>query len=223
MRPSISLLFALFLLPFTLQAEPDSRHIVSLSASASQAVENDTVTVRFAATAQDSNPAEVIQQINQQMQEALDTLQGKEGVTLQTGNYQVNPVYEKNRLTLWRGAQTLILQTQNLDQLPDLLTQVQNILPYQSMRFSLSTAERQRIEKELIPSAISNLKTEAKIAMQSFSAHQALPLETVITTHNARPAPLMRAMAADNTPPAISAGQSVVQVSINGKFVFLYQ
>lgn len=222
MRP-LTFTLLLWSLSLSLYAEVDNRHIVSLSASATQLVENDTAMIRFAAKAQARDPADVIHIINQKMQQALENLEDVKGITLQTGSYQVSPVYDKSRITIWRGSQTLILQTQNLDQLPELLTQVQNSLPYQSMQFTLSSEERLRIEKQLMPEAIDNFKTQAKLAMQSFGAQQALPLETQIQTLSPLGAPILKTMPMHNTAPALKAGKSQVSVTVRGKFVFLYK
>ncbi len=220
---SFAFTLLLWSLSLNLYAEVDNRHIVSLSASATQSVENDTAIIRFAAKAQARDPADVIHIINQKMQQALEDLEDVRGITLQTGSYQVTPIYDKNRITIWRGSQTLILQTQNLEQLPELIAQVQNSLPYQSMQFTLSSEERLRIEKQLMPEAIDNFKAQAKLAMQSFGAQQALPLETQIQTQPPQNTPMLKAMAMHDAAPALKAGKSQVTVTVRGKFVFLYK
>jgi len=204
-------------------ADIDNRHIVSLSARASQHLENDTAILTFAAQARANSPAKVIQQINQSMQEALEILEDWPQLLIQTGSYQVHPIYDNNRLTLWQGRQTLSLQTQDLAQLPELLQSLQTVLPYQSMQFTLSQTERQQIEKQLIPIAIQQLKTQAKLAMQSFSARQALPLTTHIQTQQSIPQMHALAKTLNNPAPSLKAGRTQITVKVQGKFVFLYQ
>ena len=217
------LTFLLCTLPFTLWAEPGHQHTVTLSATASQSIKNDTAIIHFAAQAQGQTPAEVIASINQQMQQALEALEDNKQIQLQTGTYSVYPVYEKNRLIMWRGRQTLSLQTKNIKELPDILAEVQEILPYQSILFTVSQTKQQQIINTLITKAIQNLKERARLAMKSFGAKQALPLTTNIQTHPNSYLPIYRTLAAKDSAPGIKAGQSKINVSVSGQFLFLYQ
>ncbi len=213
----------LLLLTATAQAEEPSGHILTLSASAETTVPNDEVILTFQATAQSKYPSEVVRKVNTKMQAAVEAAQEiqneQHDLEIQTGNYQVTPIYDKNRLTYWQGKQTLILKIQNPAHLQDALAQIEAILPYQSIQYRVSTKAQQAAQNTLIPQAIEALKTRAKLAMQGFHAKQAVPLSTHI--HTQTPMRVMSSRLA-STGTTILPGKSMIKVSIDGKFQLIY-
>ena len=222
MKTLFTFLFLLFA-PFAVHAEEPSGHILTLSASAQTTVPNDEVILTFQATAQSKYPSEVVRKVNAKMQAAVEAAQDlqneQNGLEIQTGNYQVTPIYDKNRLTYWRGKQTLILKTQNPARIQDALAQLESILPYQSIQYRVSAKAQQAAQNTLIPQAIEALKTRAKLAMQGFHAKQAVPLSTHI--HTQSPVQVMSSRLT-STGATILPGKSVIKVSIEGKFQLIY-
>jgi len=221
------LIFAFSTLLFTapIQANDDQErgHSIHFAVTENARVDNDLVAVTFRYVTQAPTADLVMQAINQKMQAANQVLKGVNDIELQTGQYNVNPVYDKKLvITHWQGQQSLTIRTANQAGLPTLLEKIQPFLTYQSMRFSVSDAKQQQAKTQLLDKALKHYQTKAKHIAQSFDAKHYQLVETRIDLPNqGQPyaenymstARVMSDMAA----PVMQAGKTELRVQITGK------
>ena len=198
---------------------------VHFSITESQRIENDIVSIRFKKQVQSSSAQAVTNEINQAMNKALKRLQKYPAISSQTSQYNIHPVHNKNRvISHWAGYQTLTIRFENSAKRLKSLADLQPILNYQSMNFSISEDRKQDALNSLTVKGIKRFQKKADLIATSFQAPNYKLLETRINMPNNSPirhnysAPRM--MAAESmAPPAVEAGQSQLQVTITGSIL----
>lgn len=225
------LLFILFtMLAFSkawAQTDPlPAGHQVNFSFEQTTKLENDTLQMRFAAIQDGDTSKQVSLEINRQMQQAKQLLQAMPLESVQTGNYRVIPIYDKDRkLSHWRGQQTLTLTAQTNVDLTPMLNKLQSLLAFQSMQFTLSSNKRQLAEKSLLNTALQGYQAKASAIAKSFGHPTYRLLETSITPNFS--APIMRhntpltaqARAASIEAPLQEKGHSEIHIRIQGTLI----
>lgn len=193
---------------------------VSFSVTESAYFNNDQVTLTFRAYSQNLNPQVVANEINTQMQAAYAVLKRAPQIKVETSDYQIQPIYDKNQaLTTWRGQQTLTLNMENQPGLVKIMAQIQPYLRYQNMEFGVSSAQRQLFIDDLTNKAIATFQKKAQLIAQGFNANQFKLIETHIQSpHFPSPYLARNMMASDamSNAPVMQAGQSQLSVTING-------
>ncbi|GKT11940.1 MAG: hypothetical protein ISEC1_P0913 [Thiomicrorhabdus sp.] len=201
---------------------------VHFSISESEQINNNIVSVSFRKQTQASSAQSVTREINIAMADAVALLKKYPDITPQTSQYNIRPVYNKNRvISHWMGSQTLTITFNNQPKLLAALTELQALLSYQSMQFSVSAANRQTALNKLMLKAIKHFQQQADIIAQSFSSAQYKILETRINMPSPSPfrqgPPPARMMMAESTSaPAVEAGKSRLQVQISGILLLPY-
>lgn len=220
------LTFAFFALLFTAPTHADNSkatgHAIHFAVTESARIDNDLVAVSFRYLTQAPTADLVMQAINQKMQAANNVLKDIKHIEVQTGQYNVNPVYDKKRvITHWQGQQSLTIRTANQAGLPTLLEKVQPFLTYQSMRFSVSDAKQKQAKAQLLDKALKQYQLKAQHIADSFGAKHYQLTETRIDLPNhsqpyaesyMRTTRVMSDMAA----PVIQAGKTELNVQITG-------
>lgn len=182
---------------------------------------NDQATLVFRAYAQDINPQTVAKSINSQMQSALELLKKEPKIQAKTSDYQILPLYDKNQILInWRGQQTLTLNMENLPGLVKIMAQIQTHLRYQSMEFSVSSAQRALFLNDLTAKAVKTYQQKAQLIAHSFEKSTYKIIETRIHTPDFPSPYLARGMIASSdhlqNAPAMQSGQSQISVTIEG-------
>jgi len=171
-RPLI-LLLCLMSLFFTAFSQADDTLLnfnqVTFSVTENQRVENDFVSVRFIAQAEEKTAQAVQRQINQKMHQAQTVLNRYPEITVSTQNYRVMPVYnEHKKIQHWKGQQILHLSFKNQPGLAKILTKVQPYLNYNDIRFSVSQAQREQTLTSLLKRALAQYQMQAKLIADAF-------------------------------------------------------
>lgn len=195
---------------------------VHFSITESKQVENDIVSIRFNKQVQASSAQAVTSEINQVMNEAVLALKKYPTISVQTSQYNIRPVYNKKRtISHWSGSQSLTMTFDNQPKLLNSLSEIQALLTYQSMKFSVSEDRKKSILNKLTLKAIKQFQKQAAVIATSFQASQYQILETRINMPNHFPspqnyAPARMMMAESMAPPAVESGKSRLQVQITG-------
>jgi predicted secreted protein len=201
---------------------------VSFQVEVGRDVGNDRMLATLNATAEEKKPADLADRINSTMAWALDQARANKQVTLRSGSYQTYPVYGENRkIVRWRGRQELQLESQDVDQLSQLVGTLQSQLQMQSLQFSVSHNRRQQVENELIEQALEAYQARAEIVRKSLGAKTYRLMD--INIHSAGRSPIipMRAEAVSTmsrssvSKPALEQGTSRVDVQVSGKIRLL--
>lgn len=203
-------------------AENINGNKVHFSVSESQNVANDSISITFYRVAEGTSPQAVADEINQQMQAAVNALKSYPNIITQTSQYNINPVYKKSIISHWRGQQSLTLTLENKPGLVQILAKIQPYLAYQSMQFGISEELKQELMAKLTTRAIQRFRAQANRIAQGFMVPSYKIIETRIDTPNyANPRPYvarseMAMMSAKMTAPTVKAGQSKLTVNIAG-------
>lgn len=193
---------------------------VSFQVQVQESVANDRMVVTLAAEADEAEPADVAERINNTMQWALAQANGVEGVKVKTGNYSINPVYRKDVPRRWRGYQELHLEGEDFTRLSELMGVLQERLQVKSTRFEISDERRKAIEQALIDQAAERFQQRAAQLVKSFAAKRYVLVSANVNTSGYQPRANMRmnvAMMAEASAPAMEGGESDVVVSMNGE------
>jgi len=191
----------------------------SFQVEASRDVENDLVTAVLATTEEDSNPATLADRINTTMSWALETARSAKGIDVKSGGYNTNPVHDKNRIVRWRGSQSLILESADVEAISKLIGELQNRIQVQSVRFSISPKLRRAVQDELIAEALAAFKARAQIVRTNLDSAGYELVEISINTGGGAPVPMRgyaRTMKAEVAQPAFESGTSELSVHVNG-------
>ena len=225
-RPLILLLCltSLFFSPFS-QADDTLLQFnrVTFSVTESHRVENDFVSVRFIAQAEEKTAQAVQRQINQKMHQAQTILNRYPEITVNTQNYRVMPVYnEHKKIQHWKGQQTLHLSLKNQPGLAEILTKVQPYLNYNDIRYSVSEAQREQTMTSLLKRALAQYQTQAKLIADAFgqSTYRITQTQIQQTTpshlyKNARLAYAPK-VASTQATPLIETGDTRLSITVSG-------
>jgi predicted secreted protein len=194
---------------------------IQLSADASMQVENDTLTAQLYAQREGSDLAQLADQVNRKISEALEQAKQVEGVSVQTQAYQTYPVYQQQRLSGWRVRQSISLESQDGTKLSHLLGELQSSLALESIQYSVSPAQRQAAEEQLIGQAIDAFQQRAALVSKRLGHSDYRLVEMQINSSgNSVPPMRLRAgvMAMDSAvaPPSLEAGSQILQVNVSG-------
>jgi len=195
---------------------------VSFRVQVAREVQNDRVSVSLQAQAENRDAAALADEINRTMRWALQQAGAVDKVTSKSGNYRTYPVYDKNRIVRWRGAQLLQLESADVAALTRLIGTLQARLQVQSMQFSVSPAARVAVEDELIGEALKAFSQRASLIARNLNASGYTLLDVNIGNTGRLPVvPVrldsgVRATAAAVAPPAVEQGSSRISVQVSG-------
>lgn len=200
---------------------------VSFQAEVGRDVDNDRVVAELAAMAENRDPAQLAQQINETMRWALGQVTDKKQVRPRSGTYQTYPVYDNKKIARWRGRQVLQLESADVDRLSQLIGRLQARLQMQSLQFSVSPDKRRDVESDLIEEALAVFKQRAELIRKSLGASGYRLMD--VTVHSGgtqRPVPLRaEAMASVSraavSSPAIEHGTTRITVQASGRIHLL--
>lgn len=197
---------------------------VHLEASAERDVENDRLEVTLAVEVQGKEPGRIAAEVNEVMDWALKKAGSASDIEAQTGSYQTYPVYRDQVVIAWRARQQLLLKSQKITELSELVGVLQEKLQVKQMHFSVSPEARREAENALISEAMQAFKQRIMTVKGHLDGSDYRVVNLHINT--GRPSPVIyqeRAMAMstrDAAAPAVESGSSQVTVTINGSVQF---
>lgn len=161
----IALLFlfsSLQLLPSAALAdEGEMLHRVEFNVQVGREAQNDLATAVMAVEKENADPAQLAQEINKTMAEALKQAKGQAGVRVRSGNYRSYPVQEERRIVGWRAEQELILESGDATALHRLVGTLQNKLLLRSIAYTVSPERSAQLEDGLTADALDAFKARA--------------------------------------------------------------
>ncbi|MGB0721597.1 MAG: SIMPL domain-containing protein [Gammaproteobacteria bacterium] len=227
MKTLITALLIAVLTPTFGAAETPHFNRVTLTAQASDEVENDRMIVRFAAETEQNTAAQVANEINRVMGEAHDALKAYPELDAATGNYSIHPVYvtakfdNSRRIGHWRGSQELRLEGTRMQDMAKLTETLQGILVIKNMEFTVSRKLREQTRDRLMKVAIARFKQRAELAAKALG-HEGFRLVELGIGHPGHMPQPLRTMAMDKAmvrsaaPLATQPGSSDVVVTVSG-------
>jgi predicted secreted protein len=200
-------------------------NVFNLQAQAEREIPNDQMIVTLATEHEGSNAASISQEINRDMQWALDIIKTYKDVDSKTGNYQTYPIYNKQTITGWRSSQQIEIKSENMAGLTELVGKLQEKLQVTQMNFSPTDATRKQHENELIEEAMLAFRERVAIVGKHMDQKSHRIVNIHINTGGYQPPIMyeraMKTMAMDVAPSlAVEAGMSKITVTVNGSVQF---
>jgi len=194
---------------------------IQLSANASMEVENDTLSAQLYAQQEGSDLASLADGVNKKISETIALVKQVDDIKLQTLGYQTYPVYQQQRVSGWRVRQTIRIESQDSAKLSQLLSELQSRLALESLQYSVSPAQREAAEEQLIGDAISSFEKRAALVTKQLGRTDYRLVEMNINTSGQPVQPMrmrasMMAMEASVAPPSLEAGSQTIRVDVSG-------
>jgi len=198
---------------------------VNIQARAEREIPNDQMIVLLATEHENVDTAKLANQINKDMQWALELVKSHTFIKSQTKSYQTYPTYKKQIIIGWRASQQLELKSENIEGLSEIVGKLQNKLQVKQMSFTPTRATRVLYENELIEEALKAFKNRVAIVKKHMDNKDFRIINININTGGYQP-PVIRAQQTMmksmemTSAPAVKAGVSKITVSITGSVQF---
>ena len=225
-----ALLFSTAFSPIVFAQDADALNynIVNVQAEASREVSNDEMHATLYIEKSHKQPAELSNQINQLMNQAISTSRKYSQVKVETGAQSTYPVYDNDssKLKEWRGRAEIRLESKDFKAASQLISELQQTFQTQSISFSVSDEQRKKVENDLMIEASKNFQQRAQLLTQAWNKSQYSLVSLNLNTNNYFPQPMMRAsmakFAVAEAAPAqdMAAGESKITVNANGSIQF---
>jgi predicted secreted protein len=197
------------------------------SVACSAEIDNDRATAVLSVTDEDGDAARLATRVNETMAWALEAAGTAEAVRARSGGYQTWPIERDGRIRHWRSRQELILESEDLPALTELLGVLQARLELVSIAFTPSAERRREAEDRLITETLGAFRERAERVRESLGAGGWELVQVSVHTDGQPPVrPLYRDMAratavAEAAPPALEAGTTRVVVQASGSIELL--
>lgn len=196
---------------------------VEFGVQSSREVANDWVRASVGVTDEDEDSAKLAERVNQAMAWALERARASAGIQARSGGYSTFPVDDPKRgeRRFWRASQELLLEGPDPRAMSELLGVLQSRVQLRSIDFTLSPAQRRKVEDELIDEALAAFLARAERVQKQLGGRGYEIVQVSIgSSGGAPPVPMMRAemamSSAKLTPPAFEGGTSELVVHANG-------
>lgn len=212
----------------TQAADPLNYNIVNIQADATRQVSNDQMYAVLYIEKSNKQPAELATQINQLMTQAVNTARKYPAVKIETGSQSTYPIYDNDsrKLKEWRGRAEVRLESTDFKAASQLVSELQQNFQTQSISFSVSDAQRKKVENELMVEVSKNFQQRAQSLAQAWnkSGYNLVNINLNTSNYGGQPVPrmaMMKAASADAIPEQeMAGGESKITVSANGSIQF---
>lgn len=223
MAPLLSALVCSTLMVQPAQAEtpPVVYDRITLAATAQAEASNNLLRVVFEARAEQKSAAAAAEAVNRAMARVQPKLKGDDKIQWQTQNYQTQPIYDKETVVAWQVSQGLLVESEHIAHLADLMGQLQQDLHVQSVSYDITDDQRRGKEDELIRQAIDHFNGRAELISRQLGASSYRIVNINIDTQSGHyfPKVAARGMAmamAEAAPPTLEAGRQTLTVQVSG-------
>jgi len=197
-------------------------NLVSLQASSEQDVENDQMQVLLAVEHESRLARDAADQVNKDMQWALDLAKSSKTVRVSTKNYATNPRYDKRNIIGWRAQQQLYLEGEDFAAVSELATQLQSRFQIKTMSFAPRLETRKAAEEQLIERSLKAFRARSDLITRTmgFSSYEIVDIHVGTQGHHPPvPRQRMAMMTAESSVQdiAVSSGTSKLVVTTGGR------
>lgn len=199
-------------------------NLIQLQAEANRKVSNDEMTVVLYIEKSNKQPTTLATTINQTLNQAFAISKKYPLVKTSTGAQSTYPIYDNNNRNLkeWRTRAEIRLEGQDFKAVSQLMSELQSNFQTQSIEFSVSDAQKKKVENELIIEASKNFQQRAQAISQAWNktSYQLVNLNFNSNNYSTPFIPrlaMAKSMNADAVPEQnISSGESQISINANG-------
>jgi predicted secreted protein len=207
-----------------MQLLPEGQTMVSLSVTERTTVPQDTLQASLRIEATDKDAKALQDNINKAMAAALKAAKASKDVKTSTGHYGVYQYTESSNgrsSKLWRGSQSIELESKDSEAILTLAGDIQEMgFAMSGLSYSLSNAKADEVRDGLMESALTRARAKAERAAKALGKSEVDIAQVNVdanTSYNA-PMPVMRMQAmsakADMADPSAEAGESEVTLTV---------
>ena len=214
---------------FAQQNEQLNYNVINVQAEAARKVSNDEMHAVLYIEKSNKQPAELASQITQLMNQAMALAKKYPQVKVETGSQTTYPIYdnENRKLKEWRGRAEIQIESTDFKAASQLIGELQQNFQTQSINFSVSDAQRKKVENELMVEASKNFQQRAQMLSQAWNKSGYNLINLNLNTSNQYPQPIMMraSMAKFSAAEAVdaqdvAAGETNITVNANGAIQF---
>lgn len=226
---SLILASALTTPAFAQQNEQLNYNLVNIQAEAARKVSNDEMHAVLYIEKSNKQPAELAVQITQLMNQAMASAKKYPQVKVETGSQTTYPIYDNDsrKLKEWRGRAEIQIESTDFKAASQLVSELQQSFQTQSINFSVSDAQRKKVENELMVEASKNFQQRALTLSQAWNKSGYNLVNLNLNTNNSYPQPIMMRASMAKFSGAevadaqdVAAGESKITVNANGTIQF---
>ena len=194
---------------------------ISLDATASAEVDNDTMVASLYVQEEGANASELSSQVNRKINWALEQLKSQHNIKVETESYSTSPVYKKNQIIAWRVRQSIKLESKDMALMSELIGELQAQLKLDGISFDVSREKREQQTEALIDKALTAYSARAKQIANNLRHDSYKIVNIHVSTssisprNNYRSGGVMMAEAAVAAPD-FSGGERTLTVRVNG-------
>ena len=200
---------------------------ISLQASASAEVENDTMIVSLYAQEEGSKVVVLSNRVNEKINRALEKLKQYKKIKVETESYSTTPVYSKNQIIAWRVKQSIQLESKDMSLMSEVLGELQQQLKLNGISFDISRDKREQQTQVLIDQALTVYNKRATQIANKLRQHSNkqgsykivnmnISTSAGVSRYKVRASSVMMAEAASTVAPEMARGDQTLTVRVSG-------
>jgi predicted secreted protein len=205
------------------------RNVVSLSATASQDINQDLLVVTLNVMREGTQANEVQGQLKQVLEAALAEARKSAQATameVRTGAFSMYPRYNnQGKVNGWQGNAQLVLEGTDMARIAQVAGKL-TALNVAGVEYGLSRATREASESALLAQAVARYRAKAQDVAKAFGMGSFTLGEVSVQSgepgFEGRPMPMLKAMradAAEAAPLPVAPGKGTVSVTVTGSVV----
>ena len=217
-----AILMLSMLAPALIANDTNTYNRVSYQVTEQQEVNNDEITVTMGIERDNQDATKLADEINQLITSSNSTIKKFPSVKSSTSDYSIRPVYSREkRLDHWRGASSIVLKSQNIQDMVALIQILQKTMIIKSTRYSVSADRREKIQTSMIDSALEkfNIRAQQVSKDMGFKKYRLVNININDSGNTPRPVYAMtgaKAMSADIAAPSFEPGYTTLTVNVSG-------
>lgn len=199
-------------------------NILNIQAEASRKISNDEMTAVLYIEKTNKQPAQLASDINQLMNQAVNTAKKYSQIKFETGSQSTYPIYDNDnrKVKEWRGRTEIRIESKDFKAASQLISELQQNFQTQSINFNVSDTQRKKVENELMIEASKNFQQRAQSLAQAWnkSSYQLVNINLNTNSYSNQIVPrmaMLKAASADAIPEQeMASGESRITVNANG-------
>ncbi|MDO5687528.1 MAG: SIMPL domain-containing protein [Neisseria sp.] len=211
-----------------LSAEPLNYNIITLSSSARESVQRDTMQVVFSIRENGRDRTTVSNTVTERSNRVLQKIRANKALQGELSARNIYPHYpdgNPKKAQIWQDEARITVRSKDFEALTKLMAAVQNDAAVDSLAFTVSRDLQEKTRKNLTESAIRNFREQAQTITRALgsSSYKIVSLNINSNDYNGyayAAAPMMRAKAeyaGDAAPvPEAEAGDQEITMNVSG-------